>query len=32
MKDIEIAIKYLKEYNLAIAAVKNGELICKSKE
>lgn len=32
MKDIEIAIKYLKEYNLAIAAVKNGELIYKSKE
>lgn len=29
MKDIEIARKYLEEDNLAIAVVKNGELIYK---
>lgn len=32
MKDIELAKKYLEEDNLAIAVVKNGELIYRSKE
>lgn len=32
MKDIEIAKKYLKEENLAIAVVKDGKLIFKSQE
>lgn len=32
MKDIELAKKYLEEDNLALAVVKNGELIYKSQE
>lgn len=32
MEDIELAKKYLEEYNLAIAVVKNGNIIYKSKD